>query len=375
MIRKLNQSLRKQIINIPGFRTGRKIVVFESDDWGAVRQHSVKTLQWMYSKGMKLEHDHYIRNDSLASETDLKLLFEALKSVNDSQGKPAVMTANTVMANPDFERMDAHGRNKYYYEIFTDTLRRYPEHNNSFELWRKGISEGIFRPQFHGREHLHVHRWLEGLQIRGSETDQLFDRQIFALCSSATSEERKSYMAAWQAEDPEYLEFVLDAIKEGLGLFEKVFGYQSLTAVAPNYTWNSEMETALHQKGVFGLQGGTVQRSPSAVTGKNQVIRRYTGQNNNLGQVYMVRNCRFEPSENPAKDWITSCLNEINTAFRWRKPAIIESHRVNFVGYINPDNRDRNLELFCELYEKIVKKWPDVEFMSSDQLCEVIRGE
>jgi len=104
------------------------------------------------------------------------------------------------------------------------------------------------------------------------------------------------------------------------------------------------------------------------------VIRHYTGQKNDLGQTYLVRNCRFEPSADPKKDWVGSCLNEINTAFRWRKPAIIESHRVNFIGYINSENRDHNLKLFNQLLREIVRKWPDVEFMSSDELGGLMDG-
>jgi hypothetical protein len=182
-------------------------------------------------------------------------------------------------------------------------------------------------------------------------------------------------MAAWQVDDQSGLEFALEAIREGLGMFEQVFGYRSLTAIAPNYTWNRQMEEVLCDKGVKGLQGGSVQRSPVPGSEENQIIRHYTGQKNSLGQVYMVRNCRFEPSAAPEKDWVSHCLREIHTAFRWRKPAIIESHRVNFIGYINPENRNRNLKLFRELLESIVKTWPDVEFMTSDQLCEIIAGE
>jgi len=181
-------------------------------------------------------------------------------------------------------------------------------------------------------------------------------------------------MAAWEWDDEKDRDFSLRAIEEGLKMFEETFGYRSLTAIAPNYTWNKEMEQVMFRNGVKGLQGGAVQRAPKTDGSGNEIIRHHTGQKNKLGQIYMVRNCRFEPSENPDKDWVTSCLKEINTAFRWRKPAIIESHRVNFIGYINPKNRDRNLKLFKQLLEKIVKTWPDVEFMSSDQLCEVIRG-
>jgi hypothetical protein len=86
----------------------------------------------------------------------------------------------------------------------------------------------------------------------------------------------------------------------------------------------------------------------------------------------MVRNCKFEPTADPNKDWVNSCLKEIQTAYRWKKPAIIESHRVNYIGYINPGNRDKNLKLLGELLAAVKKRWPDVEFMSSDQLGQVI---
>jgi hypothetical protein len=275
------------------------------------------------------------------------------------------------MANPDFEKMEEEGKHLYKYEPFTETLKRYPEHEMSFSLWGEGMTAGLFRPQFHGREHLQVNRWLKGLSDPNSETSKLFGERLYAICSSVSTEERKSYMAAWEWDDEKDREFTLQAIEDGLRLFRNIFGYISLTAIAPNYTWNTEMEKVMHNYGVRYFQGGVVQRSP-IVNGSKEIIRRYTGQKNKLGQIYLVRNCRFEPSSDPDKDWVDSCLSEINTAFRWKKPAIIESHRVNFIGYINPENRDRNLKLLHELLTAILKKWPDVEFMTSVQLWQLI---
>jgi hypothetical protein len=39
--------------------------------------------------------------------------------------------------------------------------------------------------------------------------------------------------------------------------------------------------------------------------------------------IYTVRNAFFEPFLNPNKDWVNSCLLEINSAFDKNKPAII----------------------------------------------------
>jgi hypothetical protein len=61
-------------------------------------------------------------------------------------------------------------------------------------------------------------------------------------------------------------------------------------------------------------------------------------------------------------------MKQIETAFFWNKPAIISSHRVNFCGHIDPKNREIGLSALKELLQKIVKKWPDVEFMSSVEL-------
>jgi hypothetical protein len=368
----LKRAIKRNLMNMPGWRTKKKIVVIESDDWGAIRLPSKDVLKDLERLGVDLGEDHYIRNDALASETDLQRLFDTLLSLTDSRGEPAKITANAIMANPDFGRIREGNFEKYRYEPFTETLKSYPEHAGSFELWKEGLKKGVFIPQFHGREHLHVQRWIKGLADRNSETAKVFDHKLYALCSTASAENRKSYMAAYEWDNDNDREFTLEAVEEGLKMFEDFFGFRSRSAIAPNYTWNSEMEKILWDSGVYYLQGSTVQRSPEMKQNGNRVIRHYTGQMNDLGQIYMVRNCRFEPTADLKKDWVGNCLNEINTAFRWQKPAIIESHRVNYIGYINPENRDRNLKLFEELLKKIMQRWPDVEFMSSDELGGVI---
>ena len=57
------------------------------------------------------------------------------------------------------------------------------------------------------------------------------------------------------------------------------------------------------------------------------------------------------------------------------RPAIISSHRLNFIGAIETINRDNHLIELKILLNNIVKQWPDVEFISSDQLGHIINGE
>ena len=78
---KIKQGLVGHIKNIPGWRTNRKILVFESDDWGSIRTKSAESLDALKRKGFEVDKCHYMQNDSLASEDDLQELFNLLLSL------------------------------------------------------------------------------------------------------------------------------------------------------------------------------------------------------------------------------------------------------------------------------------------------------
>jgi len=44
------------------------------------------------------------------------------------------------------------------------------------------------------------------------------------------------------------------------------------------------------------------------------------------------------------------------------------------MGSLDPKNRERGLKELSELLKSIVSLWPDVEFMSSDELGDVMNG-
>jgi hypothetical protein len=115
------------------------------------------------------------------------------------------------------------------------------------------------------------------------------------------------------------------------------------------------------------MQGIPNQLIPTINNGHHFIYRKhYTGQKNRWGQRYIIRNVFFEPAASGYNQAET--LNRIKTAFRWGKPAVIGSHRLNYMGSINPENRNLNLKYLKELLCQIVRIWPDVEFMSTDQV-------
>jgi hypothetical protein len=47
-------------------------------------------------------------------------------------------------------------------------------------------------------------------------------------------------------------------------------------------------------------------------------------------------------------------------------------HRLNVIGSLDESNRTKNLADLKTLLQTVVRRWPDVEFMSSDQLGKLI---
>jgi hypothetical protein len=174
---------------------------------------------------------------------------------------------------------------------------------------------------------------------------------------------------------PDDLPEMKKSIAEGLNLFEKIFSYRSKSFIPPCYTWNSDIEETLSANGVKYIQGLVVQSVPTGSFGNYNKKYHFLGSRNSLGQYFLIRNCFFEPSLTKSSDPAGECLSRINIAFRWHKPAIISSHRINFMGSLDEKNRRDNLILFSDLLKRIIKTWPDVEFMTSDQLGDLIAGE
>ncbi len=375
MISKFRQLIARHAINYHGWQTDRKIIVIESDDWGSSCMPSADTFRNLISKGIRVDKCPYTSYDSLASEKDLNDLFSVLKEFQDKNGFHPVITANTLMMNPDFQRIEKSGFTSYYGEPFTETLKRYPEHARSFSLWRQGISESLFFPQFHGREHLNVNFWMKTLQRSDSVNRTVYEDEMFWPGSAEEERGGLSIRAAFDAEDLNDVEHHREVIIDGLQQFENLFGYKSESFIAPNFVYHPSLNETLYENGVQYLQGMKYQKLPIEGNTKRDMLRRFHGRKNEWGQLSLIRNCVFEPSQHPEKhDTVGHCLEGVENAFFWKKPAVITAHRLNFIGYIDPGNRERNLKLFRELLDQTLKKWPDAEFMTSDELGKFIKS-
>lgn len=366
-------TVKNLLVNSVGWRTKRKLVVFESDDWGSIRMSSKKAYNYLMNKGYPVDRCAYNRNDMLESNDDVEQLLDTLSSFKDKNNNPPIFTLNNIVANPDFKKIMEDDFQIYHYEPFTETLKRYKNHDRVFELLNEGVNNSFFKMQFHGREHINVRNWMGHLKQKDAYTMEAFELEMFSFYKGDKIRGRIEYLDTFRFDyNNDTVDFRND-LESGLDIFNKLWGYSSKSFIAPIYNWSVDVEKWLHDFGVKYLQGLHIQRVPDSrklLSYKKKY--HYLGQTNKFGQIYLVRNAIFEPTSNPTLDWVTSCMKEINIAFAMKKPAIISTHRVNFMGGLIESNRDANLRLLKQLLDKLLKKYPDVEFISSDQLGELI---
>jgi hypothetical protein len=321
--------------------------------------------------GINCSTNRFNRYDTIASPEDLAFLFELLHSVKDFEGRPVAFTALAVVANPDFKKIKENEFTRYFYEPLNQTLDSYYGEGGVFKLWQQGIETKVFMPQFHGREHLNAELWLNGLKGGDSNLLTAFNYNAIGVPMSQ-QKSSKSYLAAF---DYDYNQSSLDFIcEDGLRLFNHLFGYRASLFSAPSLIHSNKIEIVLANNGIQFVDRARLSHVPR---GKGIYRRKYftLGRRNDLGQFYLVRNCSFEPNYFTDMTSVDRALSDIEIAFRWHKPAIISSHRVNFVSGLSMSNRDQGLLCLKTLINKIRVKWPDVEFFTFNDFIQEVRSE
>lgn len=372
----MKQSILNNLKNIWSWKTNRKIVVFSVDDYGNVRLDSRAAREKMDMAGLKVlsRFDVY---DTLETREDLEILFETLSSVSDSNGRHAVFTPFTVPCNINFERMAEENYKTYRYELLPATYeklaaRDVKAYEGAWGLWKEGVANGLMAPQFHGREHLNLKIFEEKLAARDHEIMTCLKNRSYTSISES-GYATIGYTSAFDFWKFEENKRFTNIIKEGLDAFEQVFGYRAKHLTPPGGREHRVIHQCLRDAGIKYIDTPLIKHEHQGM-GKYKKSINYTGRKNYLGMTYGVRNVVFEPTHARGFDWINYSLRQIASAFRWRRPAIVSSHRINFCGHISPENRKQGIEALRKLLKEIVTRWPDVEFQSSGELMDMIKA-
>jgi len=360
--------------NVFGTKTSRKLVAIFVDDYGSIRVQNKEAYNNLLKAGIAVDKTRY-GYDTLCTTEDLQRLFDVLSSVRDKNRHSAVFTPFANIANPDFERIKESGYTQYFRESFSQTLDKLGnEYNGAYLMWRQGIANGIFMPEYHGTEHISVRKFMKALQDGHKSTMLAFENGSVAVPSFEGEPRISNSTTVFDIEHTSDNESLKDDIKVGLDMFEDLLGYRSTMFTPGAGIYSPLLHPTLKENGITTIHVG---RNTAYPLGDGKYVKKFlcNGKKNECGQKYLVRNCVFEPfldDTSRNSNAVSNCLLNIEAAFRMHAPAMISTHRVNFAGAIEPTHRNVSLSDLSILLHEIVKRWPDVEFVSGKDLSDIL---
>lgn len=372
----MKQSILNKVKNIPGWRSKRKLLVLSVDDYGNVRLDSKKSREKMDKAGLKV-YSRFDALDTLETREDLEALYSVLTSVKDKNGNHAVFTPFALPCNIDFEAMQEAGYNRYVYELLPITfeklnIRHEKAYKGTMCLWMEGIEKGLMAPQFHGREHFNLSAFENKLKSKDKELlVSLKNHSLTSISSSGIP--NVGWTSAFSYNHLDEIGAFPEILKTGTDAFKTVFGFQSKSFTPPAQQFPAALEKKLGDYGILNLDKPFTHRRH---LGESRYKREFNflgiDKENDLN--ILVRNVVFEPT-NGNINHIEKALKQIKAAFELGKPANISSHRVNYCGLIDEKNRQKGLSDLKELLKQVTKRWPDVEFLSVENLGRIIGRE
>ncbi len=335
------------------WRCVEPIVVVESDDWGLERRPCGDLLR-------QFGEPKVWADESSATPDDLARLTSILTAHCDAWGRPVCFTANFVVANPDFESIEA-DRFRNYHES--------PIGNDDaiLEAWREAARLRVFFPQYHGRSHFWPEAWLEDLRDGENVARELFAARHYGglLFLKGQGWRHHSEYLHWKTGAERSPAELASWLRDGIAIFEKVFGFPPLSSIAPHYVLPVSATRAWRDNGIRFAQGAG-QRILRRHDSRRRTLSHVLGERSANELVFLCRTVKFEPGRAHAPWGTATALEQVRSCFRHHVPAVVDSHRINYTGQF----RDPGLAGLARLLESIAPLKP--LFLTTTELGEAI---
>ena len=299
-----------------------RAVVLESDDWGlcawcpddAAHRVLADTPVFRTPAGRR-----YGRS-SLETADDVRALAEVLAGVRGGDGFPAVLQANTIVANPDYDSMDpSDARGALPLRPFPEFPSRWKRPGLREEVDR-GIDAGTWWPELHGLHHLPESAWRAALARGDADARRAFDQQSPVCEAVQASGEYDPF------EPPDLREANLS---RAVGGFEGIFGRKPASLCPPDYRWDDFLEAQSEAIGIAILQGKSEQHDVFAGRVRRLWQRARWPRFRNR-QLYMPARIAFEPGADEARTGVNAAHSAARAAWDRGQPAVVSTHRVNY---------------------------------------------
>lgn len=355
--------MMEKLLNLISWKSNKKILVFLADDYGA----ELNNYKHFAGLSLRTEIDgenRFSKFDGIALRDDLTALFDVLKKHQNTNGKSAVFTAVSSMANVDLEKFKS--TSEYAITPIKDYLNSVE--SGLFKIWEEGMQANVFVPELHGREHLNASRFLRLIESNAELADFFNIYRSFPVLKPV--EGIRDYLKAYDFDAQSELVEQEKIIVHSISIFENSFGRKPSLFVAPGLISHKSLNQVLVANGVLAIDKARKSREPKG-QGKYGTSFNYTGKTLVNGKLKVLsRNIMFEPNATKSTDWAAKAAKQVDQCFASNVPAIVSTHRVNYVGAIDENNRKEGLSALDSFLSHVVKNHPDVEFMSASELIQ-----
>lgn len=312
------------------------VVIVESDDWSPGPESDAQILQ---------------RIGAL------------LAGIRDAEGHPAVMTLGVVLGAPDGAAILADGCRRYHRNTLDE-----PRYAPLVQAIEQGCAAGVFALQRHGLEHC----WPESLLSSAREDAGL--RAWLADPSARTEALPSPLQSRWVdaavlPSRPISAEAIGVAVSQEAALFRRIFGDAPSVAVPNTFVWTDAVEHAWAASGVCCVVTCGRQYEGRAGDGGLMPATRHivNGETGVAGVCYVVRDAYFEPIRGHRAEQVWQAVAERTVLAR---PTLLETHRESFIAA--PEVAERSLAELARALEGVVQRHPDVRFLSTAALADVL---
>jgi hypothetical protein len=307
-----------------------RAVVIQSDDWGLCAwvpdEQAHRALA--DSPAWRTPAGRIYGRSTLESADDVARLAGVLLEFRGGDGFPPVWQANTIMAAPDFDRLEPPSFRGD--ELPLVRLPATPSRWQRPGLWeqvRRAQEAGVWWPELHGLHHLPAAAWLRAL--RRGEADARRAHQHQCLVCRAVE-------ASGEYDPSEPLDQRSRQLEQAVAQFETLFGRMPESLCPPDYRWDAALEDELERHGIGILQGKGEQVGPfprvrrvlHQLRWPEPVGRRFT----------MPARIAFEPrGGREASDRLgpEAVHAAVRRAWSRAQPAVVSTHRVNY-AHLDP---------------------------------------
>jgi hypothetical protein len=342
-------------------------VAIESDDWGLCGEGKNRAAHdrlsargySMDSEGEKLNY-----TNTLETTEDLEGLYQTLGAISDSLGRNPILTANFIMTNPCYSKIQEARYTKYHFMPITEGFPGgWASRNSVVDAWRSGIQRKLLIPEYHGFSHFNHSMWLTGLKRGDKRLLDFFKEEMFTTSVQHPTISEYGILKSNSVVYPPLWTQYRD-IKLGCEIFRKAFNRYPRSTIPPHDVSNPQTLVAFAKAGIRQVQserrrltGILGVRPPRPRSMFNAVARVIT----QLTLVFRgYRNVRLEQDEVEGDMALESSVEIMRNG----RPVAVGSHRQNYVSGIEPRNAEKGRRRLAA-YLSGLSEDPKLVFLSS----------